>query len=131
MNAARWRLPAEKSSAARARAVVREFLAAEGAEQVDEPVALLAVSELVTNAVMHSTGDTPLVLRAELRKGHLRIEVEDVDPHPPLLDRPGDEAEHGRGLYIVDQISSAWGWSTDEDETKHVWCDVPSRRREA
>jgi anti-sigma regulatory factor (Ser/Thr protein kinase) len=131
MTAERWQLPAETASAARARSMVRQFLAGSGASQVDEPVAMLAVSELVTNAVLHSSGDSPLVLSVELRGGHLRIDVEDVGAGPPRLDHPGDEAEHGRGLHIVDQITDAWGWSTAEDDTKHVWCDVPSRAQDA
>ena len=130
---ARWRLPPRASSAAEARAATRHFLASlqdrrQGERPptaVDEEAAVLAVSELVSNAILHA-GAVPgdIELRLEARAGALHIEVEDGDPRPPV--RAGDNAgrDRGRGLLIVDRLASRWGWSTIAENGKAVWCDI-------
>ncbi|MEY2554209.1 MAG: hypothetical protein QOC57_2069 [Ilumatobacteraceae bacterium] len=79
-------------------------------DRPDDPIAeavLLAVSELVTNVVMHS-GDGGVVKAWNPSvDGRLRVEVEDHSPIPPIV---GGEANiGGRGLLIVDRTADAWG----------------------
>jgi len=72
--------------------------------------ALLCVSELVTNAVLHSQSARPggrFTVRAAARPGSLRVEVED-EGGPWRTDRDGD-AQSGRGLLIVSELASRWG----------------------
>lgn len=38
------------------------------------------------------------------------ILVQDAGPHPPARVNPGPDAEHGRGLLLVEAISDQWGW---------------------
>ena len=61
----------------------------------------LAVSELATNALIHTRG--PVRVRLAHRHGTLRLDVADTSPHhaaTPGTD-PGGEALHGRGTGIV------------------------------
>ncbi|WP_310722710.1 ATP-binding protein [Streptomyces sp. N2A] len=74
--------------------------------------ALLVVSELVTNAVVHARPPAVLRLsRAVDGRGALRVEVTDTGPATadgqPVVERcPG---EHGRGLGIVTALAAECG----------------------
>ncbi|MCY0925422.1 ATP-binding protein [Streptomyces sp. H27-H1] len=75
-------------------------------------VLLLAVSELVTNVVLHAAAATALMrVGLSLRGGWLELEVADGAAALPRLphlrtEAADPEAEHGRGLLIV-QLSAA------------------------
>lgn len=126
MTAGRWVLPREVASAGEARMTIRAFL--EGFESSDAGVdgAVLAVSELVTNAVMHSARGTVVELRAWAEDGVLHVEVEDRDRHPPWPPQSSGPGTSGRGLDVVGELSTRWGW-TVTGSGKHFWCDLPLR----
>jgi hypothetical protein len=42
--------------------------------------------------------------------GCLLIDVHDADPSPPVLSRAGDGAENGRGLVLIDTLSTQWSY---------------------
>lgn len=69
----------------------------------------LVLSELVTNAVLHSPG--PMRVSVSRRDDGLAIEVVDANTHgvPALQQRYSSEATTGRGLQIVDRCCAAWG----------------------
>ena len=73
----------------------------------------LVVSELVTNALEHTTG--PVVLRLRLVRGGraLDVRVRDADPRRPAATEPPanalDEWETGRGLPIVTAVTQECG----------------------
>ena len=71
--------------------------------------AVLIVSELVTNAVVH-TASTRVVCELRCLGRRLRIAVQDQGHQPggPRLRRCSDD-EHGRGLLLVDAMSSCLG----------------------
>ncbi|WP_411150131.1 ATP-binding protein [Streptomyces sp. A30] len=109
----------------RARRITRAFLSlwnvnGELAENI-----VLAVSELVTNAIEHGTGDVGL--RVRYPDGELRIEVTDDNPAPAELRPADDEDVSGRGLFLVAVLARKWGVSGDGRST---WCvfRVPTRR---
>jgi serine/threonine-protein kinase RsbW len=85
--------------------------------------ASLCLSELVTNAVLHSGAgeEEELELRVELSGETLRVTVIDrgsgFEPPAPT---GGDES--GWGLYIVDRLSHAWG--VDRDGQTAVWFEM-------
>jgi anti-sigma regulatory factor (Ser/Thr protein kinase) len=83
--------------------------------------ALLVVSELVTNAVVHGRGDPVVVM--EFTDDRIRLEVHDEDSSPPVRREPGPGDPGGFGLNIVDQLSEEWGWATTATG-KMVWCHV-------
>ncbi|WP_051942537.1 ATP-binding protein [Streptacidiphilus rugosus] len=121
-----WTLPPDLQAPARARHLVAGQLHVWHLDQIADD-ALLIVSELVSNAIR--LGQTVLLaLKAVADAGRrmLRIEVTDPGPGPaattPAL--PGDEAEHGRGLPIVDILTDSWGCDRDPDRTL-VWAQLP------
>lgn len=93
------------------------------ATSVDD--ALLVVSELISNAVMHA--ESGCELRLALSPVVLRIEVADdgggtPDPLPPSRTRP-----FGRGLNLIDSVASAWGVDPVDSGGKVVWAEIPRR----
>jgi anti-sigma regulatory factor (Ser/Thr protein kinase) len=78
------------------------------------------VSELVTNAVVHGTGQ--IHLRTDLDADRLVVHVIDEGSGFEHKARqvPADQL-HGRGLLIVDATSSRWGIY---EGTTHVWAEV-------
>ncbi|KFF97988.1 protein phosphatase [Streptomyces scabiei] len=96
--------------------------------------ALVVVSELVTNAVVHAGTDVELLCRlgrdVPAAAGWLLVEVSDHHPsktvrdegaeRPYLVERPYGAAEYGRGLRLVAALSEAWG-ITYRTGVKTVW----------
>jgi anti-sigma regulatory factor (Ser/Thr protein kinase) len=81
---------------------------------VDEPVATLLTSELVTNALTHETGPA-IRLVITCAGATLRVDVHDTSPDlPVLLSAPAD-AEAGRGLQLVSSLSANWGYYRTPD----------------
>jgi serine phosphatase RsbU (regulator of sigma subunit)/anti-sigma regulatory factor (Ser/Thr protein kinase) len=112
--------PAQGRSVAAARLLARETLLEWGAPDMVDSAALL-VSELVTNAVVHTGTEVRLDLR--LDSGGLRIVVEDRHPGRELslaAPLPRDDSESGRGLLITAALASSWGVEYTAD-TKRVW----------
>ncbi len=103
-----------------ARRVAIELLRRALAEDEIRVVGLLT-SELVTNAVVHST--TPLVLDVTLDAGVVRVAVVDGGAGEPCAQGPGEGAEHGRGLQLVANLSSRWG-TNPCPEGKQVWFEL-------
>jgi anti-sigma regulatory factor (Ser/Thr protein kinase) len=83
---------------------------------------LLVVTELLSNAVDHGRG--PVRLTVESRSGSVRIEVHDTAPDAPRPQPLDPYAVRGRGLQMVEALSSQWGWS-DDPVGKIVWAEVP------
>ena len=84
---------------------------------------LMVVTELLSNAVDHGRG--PVRLTVEFRSGSVRVEVHDTAPGPPRPQPLDPYAVRGRGLQMVEALSSQWGW-TDAPVGKIVWADVPN-----
>lgn len=80
----------------------------------------LVANELVTNAVVHARTD--LWLQLELRADRLFIAVRDGGPRLPRPVTPELEAEGGGGLWLVEQLTQAWGSPCHPDGGKVVWC---------
>jgi anti-sigma regulatory factor (Ser/Thr protein kinase) len=97
-------------------------------EQIEEPVVhdlRLLVSELVTNCVLHggATGEGAITVRTAVSDDAVRTEVCHDGPgfvppsHEPDLDSPG-----GLGLFLVEQMSAAWGIA--EGRETCVWFEL-------
>jgi len=90
----------------------------------------LIVSELTTNAMLASRrlGRPFMRLLLTLDQGELTISVHDYCPSVPEPRNAGDDDENGRGLLLVEAMSSRSGWYTPEDGTpgKVVWAALPS-----
>ena len=88
-------------------------------EVVDAAVVL--VSELVTNALVHGKGGVELRLR--LTRDRLVVEVEDGGYHMPRRRRARDDEEGGRGLQLVATLADRWG-ARFTDGGKVVWAEL-------
>ncbi|MEU0663937.1 ATP-binding protein [Streptomyces lavendulocolor] len=84
----------------------------------------LIVSELVTNAIQHNHGAT-VTMSLHLKDGTLRVEVSDGSPDRPQMQQPNDDAENGRGLFLVVGLADEWGVSADGMTT---WCSIHLRQ---
>ncbi|MET7458377.1 ATP-binding protein [Streptomyces sp. NPDC005574] len=85
---------------------------------------MLIVSELLTNALMHS-GTTKISLNLSLLGGSLRITVGDGMPGSAEPQPTHDAAESGRGLALVEALVHDNGgmWGTN-DAGATVWCTL-------
>jgi anti-sigma regulatory factor (Ser/Thr protein kinase) len=83
--------------------------------------ALLLVSELVTNAVLHGRSDVCVELtRAH---GRVRVAVLDENSRRPIPVREDPDALDGRGLALVDAVADRWGVD-QRDYGKSVWFEL-------
>ncbi|MFJ8632682.1 ATP-binding protein [Streptomyces sp. NPDC093568] len=134
------RLAGAEQSCAPARDFVRRTL--DGWE-LDHcgPDALMVVTELLANAVLHAVPDPTSLparprslaepeiwLRLSIRRpAHLVCAVTDPSDHPPVYPHTSDPFdEHGRGLRIIDALSEHWGWNRLHPMGKTVWAMLPT-----
>ncbi|MFI5688516.1 SpoIIE family protein phosphatase [Streptomyces sp. NPDC051636] len=91
--------------------------------------AMVVVSELVTNAVVHAGTDVELTCRLE-ETGALVVEA--GDHHPSRAPRqdgtetPYETPEYGRGLRLVANLAESWG-VTYRTGAKTVWARLPAK----
>lgn len=122
-------LPADPVSVGRARSVVREALADAatlvvtpgGEDRVVEDEAVLATSELVTNALVHA--GTSVLLRVAAGPRGVRVEVGDGSAHSPVPRWHAVTSATGRGLRLVDTLVDRWDVSRRHDG-KTVWFQI-------
>ncbi len=116
-------LPADARSVREARTVVRAVISESGRLDREEWAerAALAVSELVTNAVVHA-GST-IELRVLLSDTSLRVEIADHSTASPAARSHAVTAVTGRGLHLVDSSVDRWDIETHADG-KTVWFEI-------
>lgn len=107
-------------SARKARVFVRETLEEWGCPELLEAVEL-AVSELVTNAVVHA--NSPVSLTLVDHDGDVQIRVRDEASDPPVVRKISVEETGGRGMTIIEAISEHWGVEV-EPPGKVIWLDI-------
>jgi anti-sigma regulatory factor (Ser/Thr protein kinase) len=117
----------------------RELARAASATAYQAEAAALCVSELVTNAIVHSLSGRPggvITVTATQTlisgPGLLRISVgseASLTPPGPWLRPPVTDGlavpEHGYGLAVVDAVASDWGRFRDVGGWV-TWCDIPA-----
>ncbi|MEU9884746.1 ATP-binding protein [Sphaerisporangium sp. NPDC051011] len=126
--------PGTPAQVAHARTYTRTTLAkALGPENSAIDDVELLVSETVTNAILHTPsgrtdptgrpiGEVTLALALTSRTVRVEVMDEGTAAVPELHPSPCDE--HGRGLWLVASIASAWGHKRHES-TAIVWFEVP------
>ena len=84
--------------------------------------AAMVITELVANAVDHARSES--TLSVGVKRGTLCVAVRDARPGPVPRPAPIDPtAPRGRGLQMVDALTSAWGVTLHADG-KTVWAVV-------
>ena len=89
---------------------------------------VIVVSELVTNAITHAP--VPGELRLSLLPDVLRIAVTDSGSGAPEPRHASATREGGRGLYLVDALTSAWGMEPLPHGGKVVWAELTRERND-
>lgn len=117
----RLTVPGRPSHVSDARALVTKVLG-ELHPKLDD--AVLMVSELVTNAIVHSNSRQPggtVTVTVLESVGGVRVEVADCGSElsAPVV-RPNREAADGHGLFLVQSLADQWGYLRDEAGTT-VW----------
>jgi hypothetical protein len=113
--------PAGHPQLGRLRATARSYLSDTDPDRVDD--ALLVLGELIANALLHAR--PPILLRLQ-RHDHgrrLRVEVSDSSPCPPRPERRVPDESGGRGLHLVNVLSTAWGVIAGAGG-KTVWAEL-------
>ena len=125
-------LPPELESAVVARRLLTRAVTAWGLPDPIRNDATLAISELVTNSVLHA--GTPVRIRVHRLGPGLRIEVGDGNSRLPIVDaaRPEDlltnRSMTGRGLALVAAMCDRWGAEPCQGG-KITWAEVGTGRR--
>jgi anti-anti-sigma regulatory factor/anti-sigma regulatory factor (Ser/Thr protein kinase) len=125
-----FRLAPTATAPAAARQYVRDVLEYWRLALPDDGVidrAELLADELVTNAVLHAR--TSLRLRLELYGDLLHVAVHDASPRLLRLVPDDPHSEAGRGLGLLERLSTAWGVHQRPDGGKVVWCTLRLWRR--
>jgi anti-sigma regulatory factor (Ser/Thr protein kinase) len=120
-----FNLAARSTSAAEARHRTLSWLLRHSIGQEAAETAVLIISELVTNAVVHS-GSSVIGCALRLDSGSLYIEVTDqgTSRQEPAVGEPAADAVSGRGLLLVSSLSKAWGVSPALPSGRTVWATV-------
>ncbi|MGH3330107.1 MAG: ATP-binding protein [Nocardioidaceae bacterium] len=113
----RLRLEPRPDCVGEARRLVRRALIDSGHENLIDSAAL-AVSELVTNALVHA--GTPIELSVRILGDGIRVEIADGSPHLPSPRGYAVTAGTGRGLVMVQELVDDWGAEPCPDG-KVVW----------
>ncbi|WP_306332276.1 SpoIIE family protein phosphatase [Streptomyces sp. KL118A] len=92
-------------------------------DQVDS--AVLMVSEMLTNVLVHTDGDALMVAEVTGEPGarRLRAEVADGSDDLPHKRHPGELASSGRGLVLMELLAGAWGVDPRGDG-KSIWFEL-------
>ncbi|GAA2241709.1 MULTISPECIES: ATP-binding protein [Kitasatospora] len=120
-------LPRHRKSGSAARRLLRGFLAGLAGGELYVTAGELVLTELVNNAVQHAR--TPpgrlLMVRFELWPRELRVEVHDASTARPAVQAAGPDDERGRGLWLVEQLTTGWGCGPREGGIgKLVWAAI-------
>ncbi len=96
-------------------------------------VASLLATELVGNAVRHGAGEVLLTVSAQQtvcaeEPPAVRVEVHDDGQGMPVLRNAEDDAENGRGLWLVEVLAARWGVLGHRDDGKDVWFELDTAR---
>jgi anti-sigma regulatory factor (Ser/Thr protein kinase) len=110
---------AQPTSAAFVRRYVRESL---DTMNLTSEEAVFLANELATNAIVHAGGE--FVVEVSINDHTCRIGVIDHVQERPDVTHVDQDATSGRGLALVEALSSSWGVE-DRADGKAVWCDVP------
>ena len=115
----RIELDGSTSAPSTARHALQSWLGTVDCTDLFRDDALLVVSELVTNVVIHTASNS--VVTASFDDHRLRIEVHDCDPRAPVAGL--GSADSGTGLPILEAHCDLWGWEPTA-LGKRVWTET-------
>ncbi|MFJ6567190.1 ATP-binding protein [Streptomyces sp. NPDC091292] len=127
----RFELAAHPGSPAQARRLTRARLTGWAVGEDTCDAADLVVSELVTNAIVHTASELIVCeLHDEVEKVRIAVRDEGCAPGEPRPSPQRPEEEHGRGLLLVAAVASAWG-AHETEPGLLVWAELPRAEQSA
>jgi anti-sigma regulatory factor (Ser/Thr protein kinase) len=118
------RFPADLAAVRPARQWAAQSVRDHGASYAAERLVTLLASELVTNAVKYGPTAGTVTIEAHYTDTTVRIAVGDGNPEPPVMLDPSPREVGGRGMRLIDKLSTAWGVDPHPDAGKTVWFEV-------
>jgi anti-sigma regulatory factor (Ser/Thr protein kinase) len=116
--------PGVRTQIREARRFVTNYLA----HRPEADIAELVVSELATNAIRHSrSGRTGGSFGVTVHAGRdllILAVLDEGGPSSPRLQQAEEHEPNGRGLHLVDQLTTRWGVHGDE-HGRTVWALLP------
>jgi anti-sigma regulatory factor (Ser/Thr protein kinase) len=82
--------------------------------------AMILVSELVTNAILHGQGTVFLCVA----QGRHRVRVEVGDDGPPLAGLRDGNGRQRFGIRFLERLADRWGVESTGDDGKKVWFEL-------
>lgn len=117
-------LPGQRQSVGLGRHWVVGTAAEHGVTGMANQVVELLTSEILANAVLHGGEGASIGVEVAHGAGVVRISVTDAGPRGPVVLRREPAAPSGRGMAIVEAMSSRWGVDEDPEGGKTVWFEL-------
>jgi anti-sigma regulatory factor (Ser/Thr protein kinase) len=117
-------LPGERHSVTRGRRWLVRAIAERGVNGMANQVSELLCSELLSNAVLHGPDGDAISLWVRHTEQTLRVAVSDRGKSIPRVLHPGPDSPAGRGMSIVEAMSTRWGIVPGDCGGKTVWFEL-------
>lgn len=117
-------LPGQRQSVAVGRHWVVRTVAARGVPGMATQVVELLSSELLANAVLHGSDGGAIGVAVRHSTSALRVSVSDAGDAAPVVLHNELSAPNGRGMAIVEAMSTRWGVDDHVDGGKTVWFEL-------
>lgn len=117
-------LPGHRQSVAVGRHWVVRTSAERGVGGMANQVLELLSSELLSNAVLHGAGGQAIGVQMRHSVATVRVAVSDNGDHTPVVLDQDLAAVNGRGMAIVEAMSSRWGIEPRDEGGKTVWFEL-------
>lgn len=117
-------LPGQRQSVAVGRHWVVRAAVSRGITGMANQVIELLSSELLANAVLHGPEGSAIGLQVAHTEEVVRVSVSDAGVSSPVVMHTEPSALNGRGMAIVEAMSSRWGVDEHRDGGKTVWYEL-------
>ncbi|UZN03981.1 ATP-binding protein [Cellulomonas sp. S1-8] len=117
-------LVAERTTPRQARHWVMRAVAGAGVGGASNQVIELLAGELVSNAVVHGPSGEPVRVAVRVDGYVVRVAVTDRGGGTPTVRHPEPTAPSGRGMALVEALSTSWGSARLPDGGTCVWFEV-------
>ena len=117
-------IPATLTAPRTARSLMTRFGEQQGIAAHVVADAVLLISELTGNALLHARSEARIRLSHDVDT--LRVEVSDDSEQLPRMSVPSVGATGGRGVFILEALAASWGATvrTDPPPGKTVWFEL-------